>query len=205
MRQDSKSVSLITQHHMYLSFLAINFCSSSRTMTAVPCTGIFTTLNLSRVAWWRDESSIPLSETKPAWQINPQEPWWLTALCTVWWINTAREQAGAELANCSLCCPSGTVILFDFQTAWKLTAATMQIAAFPHIHYIFTPYSAMFVNRNREFSFIPRLIFEANGRERVFAILNPKHLLISKHPTQDSSPGTTLTHQTPKIIFFLQL
>lgn len=145
MRHDSKSVSLITQHHMYLSLLAINFCSSSRTMTAVSCTGIFTTLNLSRVAWWRDESSIPLSETKPAWEINPQVPWWLTALCTVWWINTAREQAEAELANCSLCCPSGTVIPFVFQIAWKLTAATMQIAAFPHISYIFMLYSEIFV------------------------------------------------------------
>lgn len=102
MRHDSKSVSLVTQHHMYLSFLAINFCLSSRTMTAVPCTGIFTTLNLSRVAWWRDESSIVLSETKPAWEINPQVPWWLTALSTVWWINTARGQEEAELANCSL-------------------------------------------------------------------------------------------------------
>lgn len=78
MRHDSKSVSLITQHHMYLSFLAINFCLSSRNMTAVPCTGIFATLNLSRVGWWRDETFIPLSETKQAREINPKLPWWLT-------------------------------------------------------------------------------------------------------------------------------
>lgn len=46
MKHDSKSVSLITQCLTYLSFPAINFCSSSRNMTAVPCTGRFAKLNL---------------------------------------------------------------------------------------------------------------------------------------------------------------